>query len=249
MTSQRSRLARTSLQISGFGAISVLLGLLGVQLGLLAPITAFALFALGTLICGVAGVIVGIIAIVRTRQGFGPADRRDAILATVLGVALLGLLGVAGSGGRDAPPINDITTDLTDPPAFAGPDQVAGYVDRDMSYPPDFVAVVRAHYPDLQPIRSSLPSDRAYARALASARALGWEITAESPESGRFDASDTSRVFRFVDDITVRVRPEGAGSRIDIRSKSRDGRGDLGANSERIRLFAASVQLPAVASD
>ncbi|MBW2399988.1 MAG: DUF1499 domain-containing protein, partial [Deltaproteobacteria bacterium] len=40
-----------------------------------------------------------------------------------------------------------------------------------------------------------------------------------------------------VDDIVVRVRRDGADSIVDVRSKSRDGRGDMGANAARIRLF------------
>jgi len=40
------------------------------------------------------------------------------------------------------------------------------------------------------------------------------------------------------DDIVVRIRAEGAsGSRIDIRSKSRVGQSDFGANARRIRAF------------
>jgi uncharacterized protein (DUF1499 family) len=46
-----------------------------------------------------------------------------------------------------------------------------------------------------------------------------------------------TRIFRFVDDIVVRVRPSNGGSIVDVRSKSRDGRGDMGANAARIRAF------------
>ncbi len=49
------------------------------------------------------------------------------------------------------------------------------------------------------------------------------------------EATDTSRMFRFVDDIAVRIRPDGTGSRVDVRSKSREGKGDLGVNAARIR--------------
>jgi len=55
------------------------------------------------------------------------------------------------------------------------------------------------------------------------------------PAAGTIEATDTSRIFRFVDDIVVRIRPEAEGARIDVRSKSREGKGDLGANAARIR--------------
>jgi uncharacterized protein (DUF1499 family) len=36
----------------------------------------------------------------------------------------------------------------------------------------------------------------------------------------------------------VRVRPDGNGSRIDVRSLSRIGGGDLGTNAKRVRAYS-----------
>jgi uncharacterized protein (DUF1499 family) len=243
MTQLRSRLAQTAMQIATFGLISTALGILGVQAGLVAPLTAFYMFALGAGLCGILSLIVGAIALFRTRKGFGPADRQNALIATGVGAALSVTLLMAGSAGGGLPPINDITTDLDSPPSFASAEHVPAYKDRDMSYPPEFVPQVRTAYADLVPIESILRAELAYPRALNSARSLGWGITYEAPEEGRFDASDTTAIFRFVDDITVRVKPTGTGSIIDIRSKSRDGRGDLGANADRIRAFTSHLGL------
>ena len=69
------------------------------------------------------------------------------------------------------------------------------------------------------------------------AESLGWEIVESRPQDGHLEARDTSRVFRFVDDVVVRIRADRRGTRVDLRSKSRDGRGDLGANADRIREF------------
>jgi len=56
-----------------------------------------------------------------------------------------------------------------------------------------------------------------------------------SKTEGRIEAVAVSRVFRFADDIVVRIRPSAdGGSRVDIRSRSRDGKGDLGVNAQRI---------------
>jgi len=248
MSEKRSRVATTALQIATFGLVSTLGGILGVQVGLLAPMTAFTLFGLGTLICGTAALVIGAIGFVRARSGGTGADRQRAGIAAGIGVALLAVVIIAGSMGDDVPPINDITTNLADPPAFAPADSVPAYADRDMGYPPAFADQVRAAYPDLQPLASDLGTQDAYALALDSARELGWEITYQDPAAGRFDASETTRLFRFVDDVTVRVRPSGAGSTIAVRSKSRDGRSDLGANAARIRRFAAVVESPDVAT-
>lgn len=243
MTQLRSRLALTAMQIATFGLISTALGILGVQAGLFAPLTAFYMFALGAGLCGIVSLVVGALALIRTRKGFGPADRQNALIATGLGAALSVTLLMAGSAGNGLPPINDITTDLDSPPSFASAEHVAAYKDRDMGYPPEFVAQVRAAYADLTPIETRLNPKLSFARALNSARSLGWEVTYEAQEAGRFDARDTTAIFRFVDDITVRVRPDGTGSIIDVRSKSRDGRGDLGANADRIRAFTTHLGL------
>jgi uncharacterized protein (DUF1499 family) len=55
------------------------------------------------------------------------------------------------------------------------------------------------------------------------------------------EATDTTFWFGFKDDVVVRVRPEGEGSRIDVRSMSRVGVSDLGANAERVRKFLAKL--------
>jgi uncharacterized protein (DUF1499 family) len=72
---------------------------------------------------------------------------------------------------------------------------------------------------------------------LRAAESLGWQMTYDNQEAGTLEATETSRIFRFVDDISIRVRPDGTGSVIDVRSKSRVGRGDMGANARRIEAF------------
>jgi uncharacterized protein (DUF1499 family) len=70
-----------------------------------------------------------------------------------------------------------------------------------------------------------------------------WVITAEDPAGGTIEAVVTSRLFGFQDDVVIRVRPDGTGaSRVDMRSKSRDGKGDLGANASRIRAYVSALE-------
>jgi uncharacterized protein (DUF1499 family) len=100
----------------------------------------------------------------------------------------------------------------------------------------------RAGYPDLGPARFAASPDRVLARAVDVARGLGWEIVATEPAEGRLEATDRTRRFGFRDDVVVRVRPDGAGSRVDVRSVSRVGRSDLGTNARRIRAFLDSLR-------
>ena len=92
------------------------------------------------------------------------------------------------------------------------------------------------------PLRFAAPPDRVFAAVEAAARALGWEIVAALPAEGRLEATATTAWFGFKDDVVVRVRAEGAGSRVDVRSLSRIGVGDLGTNAARVRAFLAQLR-------
>jgi len=102
---------------------------------------------------------------------------------------------------------------------------------------PTLAAQQHRALPDIRPARLSEPPRAPFERALAAARAQGWEIVDTAPAEGRIEATDTTRWFGFKDDVVVRVRPEGTGSRVDVRSLSRVGRGDVGKNAARVRAY------------
>jgi uncharacterized protein (DUF1499 family) len=136
---------------------------------------------------------------------------------------------------RAVPPINDITTDTGNPPR---------YMTQQRTYPGgEFARQQRAAYPDIAPLLLAVPPREAFARALAAAEAMGWEVVGRDAAAGTIEAVDTTKWFGFKDDIAIRVTPtpEG-GSRIDIRSKSRVGRSDLGTNAQRIRAYAERLK-------
>ena len=233
-------MASIALILSLFAGVLALLGPASANLGLVAPLTGFYLFVVGALLGGLLSVVLALIGLFLAMRRADPTARTRSLGALAIGLGLvIAVLGAASTAG-DAPPINDITTDLENPPAFASSLVVPDYKDRDMSYPEEFVEIVRTSYPDLAPLRLDIPTDQAYERAIEVAEGFGWEIVARSEENGIFDARDESSLFRFVDDITVRILPDGPdyeGSRVDMRSKSRDGQSDLGANAARIRAF------------
>src|SRR5262249_3769316 len=111
-----------------------------------------------------------------------------------------------------------------------------------VTYPgPETAAKQRAGYPDLKPLDLPVPPATAFARALDAAKRSGWEIDASDPASGRIEATDVTPWFGFRDDVVVRVTPTSSGSRIDVRSLSRVGRGDLGMNANRIRGYLEKI--------
>jgi uncharacterized protein (DUF1499 family) len=148
-----------------------------------------------------------------------PSVRRGFVLLLLVALALgLGTAFVPFEFQRRAravPPINDIATDLQTP-----------YAEQQ-----------RQAYPDIQPLRLPVPPAQAYTEALAAAQAMGWEIVSQDPAARRFEAVDTTLWFGFKDDVTVRVAADGADSRVDVRSKSRVGKGDVGTNAKRVRAY------------
>jgi uncharacterized protein (DUF1499 family) len=68
---------------------------------------------------------------------------------------------------------------------------------------------------------------------------MGMELLDETltDEGWLIEATSTSRWFGFIDDFVVRVSADGSMSLVDVRSKSRVGGSDLGANAKRVRAF------------
>jgi uncharacterized protein (DUF1499 family) len=97
-------------------------------------------------------------------------------------------------------------------------------------------------YPDILPRYLPGEPDRVFEAALGIARGKGWEIVEADATEGRIEAVATTRLLRFRDDVTIRVRPAGqGGSRVDMHSRSRIGRGDFGTNARRIRAFQEAL--------
>lgn len=139
---------------------------------------------------------------------------------------------------RRVPPIHDITTDTERPPEFVAILPLRAAAPNPATYGgPAVAAQQRSAYPDIEPLRLGLPPGDGFARALAAARESGWEIVAADSAAGRIEATATTGWFGFKDDVVIRVTPEGGGSRVDVRSVSRVGMSDVGANAKRIRAY------------
>jgi uncharacterized protein (DUF1499 family) len=216
------------------------LGPLGARLGLLAPLQGFLLFAVGILPLALVALVASLLALVVTRGGSHPEGRSRALQSTVISGVLVVVFAVLARGGSDVPPIHDITTNPADAPEFVVSASHPDNAGRDLSYPhggDDVSQQQLAAYPDLAPIEVAAAPADAFTRAMTTAEELGWQVVDADPSSGRIEATVTSSIFRFVDDVVVRVRPADSGSVIDLRSTSRVGQSDLGANADRIRAF------------
>lgn len=169
-----------------------------------------------------------------------------ALAGAILAAALVLPAWQLQRTGQAVPRINDITTDIDDPPAFVAVAELRRDAPNPAAYAgPAAAAEQKTAYADIRPVRLPVAPAEAYQRALAAARDMGWDIVAEAPAEGRIEATDATFWFGFKDDIVVRVAPAPGGSRIDVRSKSRVGRNDFGTNAKRIRAYIRKLEAPA----
>lgn len=226
--------SRVASAARGVGALAALLfvgGPLAIHLGLIAPLFGFYAFGLGGLLGGIA-FLLGVAGLLRTRAGSGREGRDRAIVGVGIGAAIVAVFVGAVVSAPQVPQIHDITTNPGDPPMFT-----TAPPGRPAAYPSENADLQREAYPDVAPIRVETPPAETVERVAEIFESFGWEVTLRDPEGGTLEGNETSRIFRFVDDVVVRVRPSplGSGSVVDVRSRSRVGRSDLGANAARIR--------------
>jgi uncharacterized protein (DUF1499 family) len=180
------------------------------------------------------GLVISLVGLARLRR------QRRAVVTGLLGVLLaLPVLGMAlhwEYATRAYPPINDISTDTVDPPEFWD-------MPNPMAYPGEAVAQQqRAGYPYLAPLTLQQAPAEVFDVALQLVQARGWSVVASDAEEGRIEAVATSRLFGFADEVSIRIVPEGSGSRVDMRSRSRLGKIDRGTNARRIRDWLADLK-------
>lgn len=143
------------------------------------------------------------------------------------------------------PWIHDITTDPQNPPQFAA--TLAARAAEKGATPTYGGAALaqqqHAAYPDIVPLKTALPPAEAFQRALRTARGMDrWTIVRTDPAAGIIEGSAHTLFMGFTDDFVIRVGPDGSGSRVDMRSESRQGISDLGANAARIRSYMAALK-------
>lgn len=229
---------RIGLVLSLIGAALLLVGPLGTRVGLWPFIIGFLMLALSVLLA-LAGASLALVGGVKTGQW---------LLASTAIIVGLGVVAVPSAfivSARGKPAIHDITTDTDNPPAFvailplragaANPPEYAGA---------EVAGQQRSAYPDIQPLVVRTSAGETFDRALGAVRDLGWDVVASDRSAGRIEAVDTTFWFGFKDDVVIRVAdaPSDGGTRVDIRSKSRVGVGDLGTNASRVRELLRRLQ-------
>jgi fatty-acyl-CoA synthase len=227
-------------------------------------------FGLGTMIIQwgprlIIGVLaVALLILVATLVKAPRKGWRSALVALLIPAAALGYLGWVRGQSEDIPPIHDISTRPADPPGFSPALMAQRALSEDVNPVVDLTVpmarlekyqgprfadmadqslgqVAAEAYPDIKPLTTPATPSATFAAVLAEAEAQGWTIVSQDPAAFTLSATATTFWFGFKDDVAVRVRAEGAGSVVDMRSTSRVGLSDLGANAARIEAYLSGV--------
>jgi uncharacterized protein (DUF1499 family) len=231
---------RAVLILAAFAAALLLVAGPGVRLELWQFPVGFQLLKYGAYAGGVAAALAVVLLLIpRVRRAGGGR----LLLAFALGATSIGLPWLQLQQARSVPPIHDISTDTDDPPAFVATLALRADARNSADYGGAAIAAQqRQAYPDIQPLLLPVAGDRAFAAALDSAEAMGWTINTAEAGEGRIEATATTLWFGFKDDVVIRLRPDGDGTRVDVRSLSRVGQSDVGANAKRIRAYLARLK-------
>jgi uncharacterized protein (DUF1499 family) len=218
-------------------AILIAVGPLGALSGVLGPERGFGLFFLGVGLTLLSLPVFGGAAAFASATG--KSWRGKAVRAAI--VPLLVFLGlILPRLGKLNPPIHDVTTDPQDVLQFA-PDVAAARVEG--MERARVLELQRAAYPDLATLQLAVPPEQAFELALRTAREMpSWQVLSDDAGAGVIGAVATSRIFRFADDVVIRVQGDPAGSRVDVRSRSRFGQSDFGVNADRVRAYLNALR-------
>lgn len=189
------------------------------------------------LFIGVIAVLLSVIGLVR------PGSKGMALAGLVLGVIAAGMPVKNINTARHSP-IHDVSTDRDNPPQFVAvlPLRTAAKAANSTNYDAKTAELQKETYPDIGPLHLDVPPAQAFGRAQSAAKDMKWDVVTTDPAQGRLEATATTFWFGFKDDIVVRIAADGTGSRIDVRSLSRIGKSDVGANARRVRDYLAKVK-------
>ncbi len=236
------RLATLGFGLAVLAAVGALSAAFGYQLGWMSIRMSLLTVLTYAAYAGAAAAAISLVALIGLLAS--RARTRGAVVMAALGLLVGGaVIGIPGrmryeSRRNGYPPIHDISTDTADPPLFVDvlPLRVSAPNKVEYGGPKIAAQQIRA-YPDLQPVMLNVPPDQAFDRALAAVEVMGWDLVAADRDDLRIEATDTTFWFRFKDDVVIRLKASDDGTRIDVRSLSRVGGGDVGTNAKRIRAY------------
>lgn len=166
-------------------------------------------------------------------NGFGI----NTIAFVALGLVLVTPAAIAIKSGTSVPLIHDITTDLEQPPVYDKILSLRRASDNSLELDDKVMEMQSQHYTNILPLEIVGSKQDTFAQSLEQAEAMGWEVVSQDLDRGHIEAVVSTRLMGFKDDVVIRIRQQDETIRVDLRSASRVGDSDLGANAARIVSF------------
>jgi hypothetical protein len=248
---KRSLLAGAALSLAVFAALVTAYSAILIRLRAVEASAAFPAFVSGLALAALAALLAILAMVVVWRSG-RKGGVRSFFALVIATLTLAGPAYVAGAG-LAKPALMDVSTDLDDPPRFDRAPRDRGKADSPTptTIPQAQAQAQRAAYPDLTSLRLPLSPEEVSNLAIGVVEERGWRLLGPTsfprggPPTGRIEAVARTPVLGFSDDVSIRVRPDGDGSLVDMRSASRFGTRDFGANAARIKAFLADLSTAA----
>lgn len=225
--------------LSGISFLMVVLpGLLyqfaGLSLGLAFTSIRYGLYV------GAAALVVIIVQILIARKSVQWGSTVAFAILAIIAVAMpLRMMSQASS----VPPIHDISTDVTNPPEFVAIAPLRQDAPNPVTYEGGEVTRQQLDaYPNIKTQLFPQPIAEVYSAAEATVAQLGWERISQDAADNTIEATDTTTWWGFKDDVVIRLTAKGDDTLVDVRSKSRVGKSDLGKNAERINDFYSMLR-------
>ena len=214
----------------------------GVRVGLLEPVDGFILIK-KTVLASIFLFFFSIYAFWRCRK-ISNNERRCFLVACIFFSGIYSATWIAFYIPKaDLPKINDITTDTQTPPAYITMSSFRHAGDNDISYPKEFAEIQLAAFPEIQPVFSDKSPSLVFRKVVDLVRQKGWQVVSLYPTAGVIEATATTPIFWFKDDVVIRVRSKEGRTRVDMRSASRIGNYDFGKNACRVEDFMEDLTL------
>jgi Protein of unknown function (DUF1499) len=239
------------LALAGSACAMGLLGPLGSGLGIWPWQTGLSIVFYSPIV-GLLAFLIALFFIWRARRT-GKAKRPILWIGAIIALFYVGWMVSLAGQARSVPAIHDVSTDLADPPIFKSLtlradnlDSIPGADDQDMrglNPTQRWTILHQKAYGDIRSVRINQPVTAVIEKAARLADDRGWDVVSNLPSAGHMEATATTSLFRFKDDIVLRVRPssDGSSSIVDMRSVSRVGQSDLGVNAKRVRSLLADL--------
>lgn len=172
----------------------------------------------------------------------GQLNLRRSIVSILVSAGIFLPILIAGRAIAGLPMINDIMTDIANPPEFRMVSTQRKPFDNSLELSQARLDYHQKHYGDMQPLFLTGKPETHFDKIVSLVESKGWLLVASDKDRLVVEATDATPFFGFKDDVVIRLSENNDQTRIDMRSASRQGRHDFRVNAERIEAFLSDLK-------